>query len=383
MSNLDNPKAFRQVRRHVTEQSAQKAGLQPKSVGHAAKPSSPSPEDRRHRSRAALLVALALLAVCVGLLSLGLGRFFVPLDQVFWILANAATPLDTAQSWSAQMANVVLNVRLPRTLAALLVGSALSLSGAVYQGVFRNPLVSPDLLGVTSGACVGASLAILAHLGGAGVQLCALAGGAVAVVCSVSISKLFRINSNITLVLSGIVVAALFNSLLSLCQYLANTYNELPAIVFWTLGSVANMKLTDVLAIAPVWLVATGVLLYARWRINLLALEEAEAQTLGVNVRRLRALTIVCATVLTASAVSISGAVGWIGLVIPHLGRLLTGSDNRWLLPASCLLGASFLALTDILARNLTPSEIPLSIITGIVGAGLFVLIVAKRRMQL
>ncbi|MDR1015242.1 MAG: iron ABC transporter permease [Coriobacteriales bacterium] len=339
--------------------------------------------DARHRSRVALLAALVGLAVLVCLFALGMGRFSIPVDKVFFILLDAATPLDLAQSWSDQMANVVLNVRLPRTLAALLVGSALSLSGAVYQGVFRNPLVSPDLLGVTSGACVGASLAILAHLGGLGVQLCALASGGLAVCCSIGISRLFRQSSNITLVLSGIVVAALFNSVLSLCQYVANVYDELPAIIFWTLGSMANMELVDVGSVAPVVLVVTVLLLVERWRINLLSLEEGEAQTLGVNVRRLRALTIVCATVLTASAVSICGSIGWVGLIIPHLGRLLTGSDNRWLMPVSCLLGGIFLVLVDTLARNLTASEIPLSIITGIVGAGLFVLIVVKRRMQL
>ncbi|MDR1713065.1 MAG: iron ABC transporter permease [Coriobacteriales bacterium] len=341
------------------------------------------PTDIQHRSRVALLLALAVLALLTCLVALGAGRFSIPLDQVFLILVNTWTPLQPEQSWTAQMANVVLNVRLPRTLAALLVGSALALSGAVYQGVFRNPLVSPDLLGVTSGACVGASLAILAHLGSAAVQLAALAGGGLAVCCSVGISRLFRQNSNITLVLAGIVVAALFNSILSLCQYLANTYDELPAIIFWTLGSVANMKLADVAAVTPAILAATLVLLVSRWRINLLSLEEGEAQTLGVNVKRLRALTIVCATVLTACAVSICGSIGWVGLIIPHLGRLLTGSDNRWLLPASCLLGGTFLMLVDTLARNLTASEIPLSIITGIVGAGLFVLIVVKRRMQL
>jgi iron complex transport system permease protein len=305
------------------------------------------------------------------------------LDKVFFILVNALTPLEPAKDWTDQMANVVLNVRLPRILAALLVGSALSLSGAVYQGVFRNPLVSPDLLGVTSGACGGASLAILAHFGGVGIQLAALLGGGLAVCCSIGISRLFRQDSNITLVLSGIVVGALFNAVLSLCQYVANTYDELPAIIFWTLGSMANMELADVGSVAPAILACTAVLLVARWRINLLSLEEAEAQTLGVNVKRLRALTIACATVLTACAVSICGSIGWIGLIIPHLGRLLTGSDNRWLLPVSCLLGGTFLVLVDTLARNMTASEIPLSIITGIVGAGLFVLIVVRRRMEL
>jgi iron complex transport system permease protein len=317
------------------------------------------------------------------LLALGLGRFSIPLQDVFIILINNISNLAGVGETTSQMETVVMTVRLPRVLAALLVGSALALSGAVYQGAFRNPLVSPDFLGVTSGACVGASLAILAHLNGLGIQVAAFLTGTAAVCCSVGISRLFRQNSPITLVLSGIVVAALFNSLLSLCQYLANVYDELPAIIFWTLGSFATVNIVDVASVAPAIIIVSIILLVVRWRINLLSLDEAEAQTLGMNIKRMRALIILCSTLLTACAVSICGSIGWIGLIIPHLGRLLVGSDNRYLLPVSCLLGGTFLVLADTLARNATASEIPLSIITGIVGAGVFVFIVIKRRLTL
>jgi iron complex transport system permease protein len=332
-------------------------------------------------ARNILTLVLAVLGALSILCAISLGRFMVPLDQVFRILLAQGIPLE--QTWTNQMEVVVLTIRLPRVICAFLVGCALSLSGAVYQGVFKNPLVSPDLLGVSSGACVGASLAILAHLGGLFIQISAFITGIAAVLLSVGISRLFKQRTAMTLVLSGIIVGGLFSAILSLCQYVANVYEQLPAIIFWTLGSLATTNKVDVWTLLPIVVVFTAILMLMRWRLNLLSLGNEEAGSLGIHVGRLRGFAIVCSTALTASAVCISGTVGWIGLIVPHLGRLLIGSDNTHLLPASCLLGGTFLVVVDTLARNLTSSEIPLSILTGIMGTVLFVLIIINRRMQI
>lgn len=332
------------------------------------------------RKRGILIAVMALLCVLLAVCALAVGRYSVPLPQVVRILADSFFPLE--QSWTDQMANVVLNVRLPRILGAVLVGGALSLSGAVYQGVFQNPLVSPDLLGVSSGACVGASVAILLHLPSGGVQLLALVFGVVAVVLSVAVARIFRQVSSITFVLSGIIVSGLFSSLQGVCKYLADVYDELPAIIYWTMGSLSTVSKQDIASVAPPILIATAILLVIRWRVNLLSLGTGEARTLGVHVGRTRAVAVLCSTVLTACAVCISGTIGWIGLIIPHLGRLLVGPDNRYLLPVSLFTGAGFLVVVDTLARIATSSEIPLSIITGLIGTPLFILLVARQRRQ-
>jgi len=328
-----------------------------------------------------IIGGLAALLVFVCVLSLSLGRYSVPVGEVFKIVGNEFFPVE--HTWTDKMETVVLTVRLPRIIGAVLIGAALSLSGAVYQGVFHNPLVSPDILGVSSGAAVGASLAIIAHFGTALIQLFALITGGAAVLLSITISRLFKQSSPMTLVLSGIIVSALCSSLLSLCQYLANVYEELPSIVFWTLGSVAKVSQRDDLAILPGILICGGILVSMRWRINLLSLGAKEAKTLGVNVPVMRGIAIVCSTVLTASAVCVSGTVGWVGLIIPHLSRLAVGSDNTYMMPASVLLGSTFLVVVDTLARYISSAEIPLGVITGLLGAPLFVIIIMRRRMTL
>jgi iron complex transport system permease protein len=332
--------------------------------------------DRRHHM---LLFGSGALLVLLCLLSLSLGRYSVPVPEVFKIIAKNIFAFDV--TWTDRMEHVVLSLRLPRILGAALVGAALALSGATYQGVFHNPLVSPDILGVSSGACVGASAAIIANLPGMFIQLSALACGIGAVALSLLISKLFRQSSPLTLVLSGIIVSALCSSLLSLFQYTANVYDELPVIVFWTMGSLATVSRADAAAVAPAILIFGGVLVAMRWRINLLSLGGKEARTLGVNIGFMRFLAVLCSTVITASAVCVSGAIGWIGLIVPHLARLLVGSDNRYAIPTSALLGSSFLVVVDTVARNISSAEIPLSIITGLLGTPIFVFIVVRGKL--
>ncbi len=281
------------------------------------------------------------------------------------------------------MDSIVFNVRLPRVLASVMIGAMLSLSGAVYQSVFRNPLVSPDLLGVSSGAAVGASAAILLGAGLATRQLFAFAGGILAVFITSLVPRLLRNRSNMMLVLSGIIVGGFLSSVLAIMKFVAEEQTELASIVYWQLGSLASILGHELLAIFPVFLVCSTLLLLLSWRINILSFGDLEARTLGVNLRQVRTIVIICASLLTASAVSVSGTIGWVGLVIPHLGRLVGGSDNTRSMPLTLLIGAIFMLLIDTLARTITSVEIPLSILTGFVGAPLYALLLYKQRTRL
>lgn len=324
-----------------------------------------------------------LLVILVGLtvLAIGLGRYFISPADVVKILFSKIAPV--AQTWEAQAEGVIFTLRLPRILAALLVGMALSLSGAAYQGVFKNPLVAPDMLGVSAGACVGASAAILLHLGQLGVQAVAFLGGILAVLLATAIPRFIKNQSMMTLVLAGVIVSGVMNSVLGLLKYLADPDTELAEITHWQLGSLSSSVWRDILYVGPPILIAAVILLVIRWRINILSLGENEAKSLGTDVRRSRSVIIICATILTASAVCISGTIGWVGLVIPHFGRMLVGPDNRKLIPVSAALGAIFLLLIDTTARNITSAELPLSILTGLVGAPFYFYLLIKQRMKL
>ena len=331
---------------------------------------------RRKGERLALPLA-ALVALALSLATLFVGKYDLDLPTVVRILASPVVPME--HDWPASMETVVLQVRVPRMLAALLVGAALSVSGATYQGVFRNPLVAPDLLGVSSGACVGAALGIVTHAGAVSVQLFALAGGLAAVFATLWLSRRFRGSSTVLLVLAGIIVSGFATSALGLIKYTADPDTELAEIVYWQMGSLASVQMDDVVRVLPGMLVAFAVLLALRWRIGLLALGDGQATSLGVDVRRLRLVAILCATVLTASAVCICGAIAWIGLVVPHLCRLLVGPNTERIVPLSLLVGGAFLTLSDILARMLTTAVLPLSVVIGFVGAPLFAWLVWRQ----
>lgn len=317
------------------------------------------------------LVILSIITMCLGRYSMN------PLDvlRVFKEIITGSTPLDDA------MHDVLFVIRIPRILAAILVGGALSLSGAVYQGVFKNPLVSPDLLGVSSGACVGAAIAIL--LGGSMVmiQLSAFVTGMLAVGISITITRLLRNDSNMALVLAGIITGGFMSSMIGVLKYVADPETQLAGIVFWQMGSVAAVNRAQLVAVSPLFFVCGALLLALSWRINILSFGEEEAKTLGMNIRLYRGITIACASLLTASAVSISGTIGWVGLVIPHLGRLVVGSDNTKLMPVTILLGGLFMLVIDTLSRAAMSIEIPLSILTGLIGAPVFAWLLWKQRM--
>jgi iron complex transport system permease protein len=333
------------------------------------------------RNKGYHLLVMGLTGALVGLfmIALSLGRYSMNPADVVRVLVETLTnspPSDAA------MHDVLFVVRIPRITAAVLVGAALSLSGAVYQGVFKNPLVSPDLLGVSSGACVGAAIAILLGSGMAMIQISAFAIGMVAVGISAAITRLLRSDSNMALVLAGIITGGFMSSFLGVLKYIADPETQLAEIVFWQMGSVASVNRAQILAVSPLFFICGALLLALSWRINILSFGEEEAKTLGMNVRLYRGITIACASLLTASAVSISGTIGWVGLVIPHLGRLLAGSDNTKLLPTTILLGGLFMLTIDTISRAAPPVEIPLSILTGLIGAPFYAWLLWKQRMS-
>jgi iron complex transport system permease protein len=262
----------------------------------------------------------------------------------------------------------------------MLIGASLSISGSAFQGMFQNPLVSPDILGVTAGAGFGAALGILLSGSVIVIQLFALAFGILAVVLTYLISRVYRTTPTLMLVLSGIVVGSIFGALLSLTKYVADPQQKLPAIVFWLMGSLATVSKRDVVYACPPMLLGMGILLLLRWRVNLLSMGDDEARALGVNPDRLKAVLITACTVATAAGVSVSGIIGWVGLVIPHLGRMLVGPDHRSLMPVSLALGAMYLVVIDDLARSLMAAEIPLGILTAIVGAPFFAVMLRRTR---
>ncbi len=322
----------------------------------------------------AVLLALILACLCVGKYSLAVGEVFRILTGSIFGGDGGADPMD---------AKLLLGVRLPRTLACCVVGAALALSGAVYQSIFRNPLVSPDFLGVSAGACVGAAIAILLSAAAVIVQAFAFFGGVLAVSLTVMIPRLLRTDSNIMLVLAGIIVSGVMTSILGFIKYIADPQTQLAAITYWQLGSFAYVDNRTLLSVLPLSIAAAVVLLLLAWWINVLSLGEQEAKSLGAKVSLLRGLCIVCATVLTAGAVCVAGTIGWIGLVIPHFGRMLVGSDNRVLLPASILMGGIFMLLVDTVTRIIGPAEMPVSILTGIIGAPVFAWLLYRQRRTL
>ncbi len=325
---------------------------------------------RRVLLLALLLCILAFAALCIGRLSSN------PVD-VYNALISKMGFIQTADE---AMITVLFSIRIPRVLASMMIGAMLSLSGAVYQGIFKNPLVSPDILGVSSGAAVGAAGAILLGLGVVERQAFAFLGGILAVVLVTRIPRLLKNYSNLMLVLSGIIVGGFLNSLLAIMKFIAEEQTELGTIVFWQMGSFALIDTNGIILIAPVLLIGAAVLMGLSWRINILSFGEVEARTLGMDIKKIRGITIAAASLLTASAVSMCGTIGWIGLVIPHLARLIVGSDHVKMLPVTALLGAIFMLIVDTAARALLTVEIPLSILTGFIGAPCYAWLLYRQR---
>ena len=326
---------------------------------------------------ARMQIALLLAAlVLVFLLSFSLGRYDVPVGQVVKILISRVFPIEA--SWTKNMEIAVLNVRLPRILLVCMVGCCLAMAGASYQSVFQNPMAAPDILGASSGACVGAALGILTGQSTVMVTVFAFLASLLSVALVYLVGRRSRGSRVVSLLLAGIMVGSLFSACTAYIKLVADPTNQLPQITYWLMGSLSGTRMHTVAFAAVCMAAGLTPLLLLRWRMNLLTLSPDEARAMGVHTDRLRLAVILCATVLTASAVSVSGMIGWVGLVIPHLSRRLVGNDCRRLLPMACLFGAAFLLLVDDLARTLAATEIPIGILTAFVGAPFFIYLMVK-----
>ncbi|HDR1122753.1 TPA: iron ABC transporter permease [Pasteurella multocida] len=309
-----------------------------------------------------ILLVLVAISACL------IGQYHIALQEVWQAVLHIA-----ADNPRTDAETVLWNIRLPRIFTAIIVGAALSVAGATYQGMFKNPLVSPDILGVTAGAGLGAVTAI--YFGGSlfTIQVVAFLGGLLAVFLVYLISRTTPHHSlTLALVLAGIAIASLLSAGISLSKILSDPYSQLTTITFWLMGGLNMATLNDLALVAPLICASLIPLILLRWRMNLLSLDDEEAETLGINTKRTRLIFILSATLMTSAAVSITGIISWVGLIIPHIARLWIGADFRRLLPTSLFIGATFLLLTDTIARSIFTIEVPLGIITSLVGAPFF-----------
>ncbi len=332
-----------------------------------------SPSLRTRPSRRLRWVLIIAVPLLLFLFSFSIGKYPIgPADLLSTIYYHFTDPAKIADS---NMETALFNIRLPRVLAAMLVGAGLSVAGASYQGMFKNPIVSPDILGASAGAGFGAALGLLLSLSTTGIQLCAFAGGIVAVVFTVGINKGVSHDPLLGLVLGGVMVTSLFSAFTSYVKLVADQDDKLPAITFWLMGGFHSMTRAKLISILLPVGVSIAILFLLRWKLNVFSFGEEEARTLGVKTRSVRYLVILAATLITASSVAVAGMVGWVGLVIPHLARVFVGPNFRQLIPASALLGASYLLLVDDIARNAWVVEIPIGILMAVVGVPVFLLI--------
>ncbi len=318
------------------------------------------------------LIVLAAITLLVLLVSLFAGRFALPWQEgvsVLWLWLSGQAITEPTQQ---QALTVLLDIRLPRLVAALLIGAALAVSGAAFQGLFMNPLVSPGVLGVLSGAAFGAALGLLLGLSWISIQIASFIGAMVALFFALWLGKDNEEPGMVRLVLAGMIVGSLFTALLSVIKYMADPYDKLPAIVYWLMGSLSMIDGATIYWLSPIMLLSTLLLVGYGRVLNVLSIGEDEANTLGVNVKQVRFMILCLAAVLSALTVTLAGMIGWVGLVIPHLVRMVIGADNRWVLPYSALAGGLYLLLMDDLSRLVLTSEIPLGILTALVGLPVF-----------
>lgn len=335
-----------------------------------------SETSRKHGTGYRLLILSAFL-ILVFLSSFFLGRYDISLRQLLGILFHQIFPVTP--TWTPTMEKVVYSIRLPRILMACLVGCCLSAAGASYQGVFQNPMASPDILGASSGACFGAALAIL--MGGSSVMitLSAFCFSLVTVLLVFMIGQRAPGKKIVNLILAGIMISSLFSAGTSYIKLVADPSNQLPAITYWLMGSLSGAKLGDVAFVVIPMALGLIPLLCVRWRVNLLTLGDEEARAMGINTALIRFIVILSSTLITAASVSVSGLIGWVGLVIPHLCRRFVGNDYRYLLPASMIFGAAFLLIVDNVSRNLLAVEIPIGILTAFIGAPFFIYLMNQK----
>jgi iron complex transport system permease protein len=327
---------------------------------------------QEHKSISIIFIVIPVVLFFASFL---IGRYPVtPVEVIMTLLS----PLNPNLAISDTITGVVFNIRLPRIIAAMLVGASLAVVGGTFQSIFRNPLVSPDILGVSTGAGFGAALSILLSLGNYITQIFAFIFGLISVTISYFISRVYKYSGILVLVLSGMAVSSLFGALISSIKFLADPNQKLPEITFWLMGSLSSVNMDSLIPVFVTIFIGLAILLLLRWRLNILAMGDEESQSLGINTDRLRIILIFISTFITAAAVCISGVIGWVGLIVPHMTRIITGPDNRILLPASLSFGASFLLFIDNLARVLFTVELPIGILTAIIGAPVFLFLLKK-----
>ncbi len=332
--------------------------------------------EKKSWSYPAVIALLAVVLAAVAVVSVALGRYPMSLREIGGILLSKLFPIEPF--WMPVQESLLLQHRLPRIILACLVGCCLSAAGASYQGVFQNPMAAPDILGASSGAAFGAALAILLDLGRWMIVILAFAGSILTVLVVVYTANRARGKRVLGLVLSGIMIGSLVSSGTSFIKLVADPEDQLPAITYWLMGSLNGTLPKDVLLAVIPMAVGLVILLLLRWRINLLTLGDEEARTMGVNAGRVRLAVILCSTLITAASVAVSGVIGWVGLVIPHLTRRMVGNNYKRLLPASMLFGALFLLLVDDISRTLLATEIPIGILTSFIGAPFFIYLISR-----
>lgn len=338
-------------------------------------------EGVRARRAHLVIVGLAVFMVLAAGVSLMLGRYPIEPAQAIQMLASLVLPLD--QTWTNQQETLFFNVRLPRILLALMVGCCLAAAGAAFQGTFQNPLVSPDILGASQGAAFGAALAILAGCGSFLVSANAFVFAIITVLLVLLVSSRAKGNRVLVTVLAGVMVSSLFSAGVSFTKLVADPQDDLPAITYWLMGSLTGAKLDTNLLLSFIPMALGCIVLVAlRWRINILTMGDEEASTMGIDARKIRIVVILAATLVTAASVAVTGMIGWVGLVIPHLSRMIVGADYRRLLPTSMLMGASFLLIVDNISRLATTAEIPIGILTAFVGAPFFLYLITRKKQQ-
>ena len=320
-------------------------------------------------------ILLSFLVVpLVSLICLGIGRFSLSPIQILKTFADSLT----GAAGDAMAKTVIFKVRLPRILLALAAGAGLACSGAAFQGLFSNPLATPDTLGVASGASFGAVLAMMFHWNLIGIQLLALCFGLVSCFLTYQIGRIKGKSSIIMIILSGMVISSLFQALVSILKYIADPEDELPSITYWLMGSMSAVTYRNLLFGLPFIFLGAAIIWALKWRLNILSLNEDEAKSMGINTKALRLLIIVASSLITASVISMCGQIGWVGLLIPHISRMLLGSNNRTVVPLSISFGGIFMVIIDTFARSASSAEIPISILTAIIGAPVFISLLRK-----
>lgn len=331
--------------------------------------------NKRYLKNSIWVVTISVALIATMLIAMGIGRYKISLGDII----NTLLPEGmSSREVDPNVRTVIYNIRLPRVLIAALAGSGLAVSGAAFQSLFSNPLATPDTLGVATGASFGAALGIILGMGSIGIQLSAFLIGITCVGLVYFISKVKGERSMVMIILAGMVISSLFQAMVSLIKYVADPQDTLPQITFWLMGSLAGVGFKELLIGGPFIVIGIIIIFLLRWKMNMLSLHEDESKSLGVNLKVVRLLTIMSAALITASVVSICGNVGWVGLLIPHISRMIFGNNNKSVIPACIGLGAIFLIIIDTIARSAIASEIPISILTAVVGAPFFIILLRK-----